>query len=398
MIPESPPDTTGRPRGATPLEFVVRKGTEVRVVRVEATQAFLGLRPWRVTGVEVQRSVVEERNGIVHVIKVGEQLIRLSPAEHQALGFVDGRTSVGELAFAWFLQFGSIDVQGIVGLLQAARRLGLVEWHPGGPLALQAGAEEPGLRGAVARGLNRWLRWEIRWVAAGAWLKRSAEWIRPLIRPGLDPVWVTSGVLGVVAWVALRPPDLQMPLLSWLLLTPLLTGVLLVIHELGHAFAVFASDREVRAVGISAQWLVPLPYVDCTDMFLSTRSAHARVALAGPAANLVAAAAAVALALALAPLPAWGDVFWLAADISLVLAAINLWPFMVPGDGYNALCDVLGMPRLRQKAREQLMTRLRGVEAPALLPGEAWRCALYLSGVSLSVVFSLCLVAWTLAR
>ncbi len=124
--------------------------------------------------------------------------------------------------------------------------------------------------------------------------------------------------------------------------------VALVIHESAHALAVKSYGRKVTRGGFMLMLGMPFAFVDTSDMWFGSRWSRLVVTLSGPL-STAAVAGAVSLGAAYVDDPAISGVCFQLAFGLYVNTLYNLNPLM-PLDGYQALSDVLRMPRLREEA------------------------------------------------
>jgi hypothetical protein len=251
------------------------------------------------------------------VVGAGRRLLRLTPEELWLWDRMDGARTVQDLATAWFLEFGAIDLEHIARLLQRLRAAGLLGERPAGLVRR---------RPAVT--------WEWRWTGVDAPCRALWRGVRWLVNSWTAPLWLATLLVGSDAWLHLPPAATGGPA-RWLALGGALL-LHLIPHELGHALAVTAFGRSVRAVGVGVRGA----WVDTSEMLLGSRWQLAAVSLAGPATSLVLAAGA-ALVAARVPTPLAGTLANL-ADGGFLLAGLTLWPFALDSDGYRALCAGLG--------------------------------------------------------
>lgn len=121
-----------------------------------------------------------------------------------------------------------------------------------------------------------------------------------------------------------------------------------VLHELGHAFAVKAFGREVHYIGVGWYWFGPIAFTDTSDMWLADRKARMAVNLAGICVDMIVAAIAMILLL-LIQQPYIQATLWLFALYNYIGAFRMLSPLQEM-DGYYVLMDWLEKPKLRQSA------------------------------------------------
>lgn len=124
--------------------------------------------------------------------------------------------------------------------------------------------------------------------------------------------------------------------------------LLVVIHELGHAFTVKSYGREVHKAGIIFYWLGLFAFVDTSDMWLSARKARVKVALAGPVTDLLLAGISSLCAFMISN-PELKCYF---LGLSLLLyygVATNINP-IDENDGYHALSNIFKIQNLRKSS------------------------------------------------
>jgi len=126
------------------------------------------------------------------------------------------------------------------------------------------------------------------------------------------------------------------------------------IHEIGHAAVCKYYGGEVHAMGVILLLFTPLPFVDATSAWgFRSRRQRMFVGLAGLFAELAVAAVAALIWVNTAPgamnALAYNVIF--AASISTFIFNINP---LIRFDGYYILIDLLEVPNLFQRSREQL--------------------------------------------
>lgn len=156
------------------------------------------------------------------------------------------------------------------------------------------------------------------------------------------------------------------------------------LHELGHAALCKRFGGEVHKLGVMFLIFAPMPYVDATSAWgLRNRTERVLVGLGGVLVELGVAAMAALIWAHSAP----GTVHALAYNIMLVASVstlvFNLNP-LLRFDGYHLLVDLLDVPNLFQRSREQLrylgeryFLRLPHAQGAARTPTEAWLLPLY---------------------
>lgn len=144
---------------------------------------------------------------------------------------------------------------------------------------------------------------------------------------------------------------------SWLLILALIPFSLaeLILHELGHAFAVKACGREVHYIGLGWSFAGPVAFTDTSDMWLATRKPRILVNLAGVYVDILVAGMASILMWAIPNLYIQG-MLWLFALYTYIGAFRMLSPLQEM-DGYYALMDWVEKTKLRHAAVLWLVKR-----------------------------------------
>ncbi|MFD7877959.1 PqqD family peptide modification chaperone [Streptomyces sp. NPDC059766] len=309
---------------------------------------------------------------------------------------VDGENTVRDLLFAYADRYGELALPRIEAALAAFADAGLLRGLPGHPEA----AERTGWRRvghAVYRAL---LKLEIsvpgldRTVAR---LYQAFGW-RFFTRTGVTLVWL-SVIGGPAAFFVAQQRQRLLDFGGAGVLGPVLLAAgyisALVVHELTHALAVKSYGRKVRRGGFLLMMGMPFAFVDTSDMWFGTRWSRVVVALSGPLSTAALAGWCAAGAAFLPAGAAPAVLFQLAFGLYLN-TLYNFNPLM-PLDGYQALTDVLRMPRLREEAsayfRKGLWQDLRGGNRPG--PRQAGMAAYGLAVVVGTYGFLvLALLAW----
>lgn len=171
-------------------------------------------------------------------------------------------------------------------------------------------------------------------------------------------------------------------------------GALVALHEAAHGLALASYGRRARRGGLRLVVVFPFAFVDTSEAWFEPRRHRLAITLAGPASDLVLGGA---FAIACLALPAGSprDVLFQVAFAAYVGALFNLNPFL-DRDGYHVLVDLLGRPRLRERARTELARRLSGEGAvdrdPALrrfaLAGLGWSIVAAGIAIAMSLIYA----------
>lgn len=164
----------------------------------------------------------------------------------------------------------------------------------------------------------------------------------------------TLAISGMLAFVYYTPNIVlffSFKHVSLLLILGLIPLSLLAVflHELGHAFAVKAFNREVHYIGIGWYWMMPIAFTDTTDMWLASRKHRMLVNLAGVIVDMVTAGVASISILFLSEYPYIQGMLWLFA-LYVYIGAIRMLSPLQEMDGYYVLMDWVERPHLRRSA------------------------------------------------
>ena len=157
-----------------------------------------------------------------------------------------------------------------------------------------------------------------------------------------------------------------------------------VVHELGHAAACRLHGGEVHKMGVMLLIFAPMPYVDATASWgFRHRWPRLLVGASGVLAELAVAAVAALLWAHTAP----GVVNSIAYNVIFVASVSSLFFNLNPllrFDGYHMLVDLIDVPNLFQRSRDQLrylgerlVFRLPNARPAARSAVEAWLLPLY---------------------
>lgn len=189
---------------------------------------------------------------------------------------------------------------------------------------------------------------------ADKWVTRQYDrYIKYLFSKVGKLILAVLAITGFIAFIFYTPNVLlffsveHASLLLVLALIPL-SMVEVILHELGHAFAVKAFGREVHYIGVGWYWFGPIAFTDTSDIWLSTRKPRMIVNLAGIYVDILVAGL-CALLILIIPNPYIQSVLWLFALYTYIGGFRMLSPLQEM-DGYYVLMDWVEKNRLRQAA------------------------------------------------
>lgn len=190
-------------------------------------------------------------------------------------------------------------------------------------------------------------------------LNRFSLLIRLIVSRGAFLVWLLVVAYGISTAIE-HPEDLRSEAQgilaphNWL---PLYVAIILLklLHELGHALICKRLGGDVHSMGVGLVMFTPLPFVDATSAWgFRDRVDRLLVGLGGMIVELFMAAVAVVVWVNTAPGTLHGvayNMMWIASISTLVF---NLNP-LVRFDGYYIMVDLLDLPNLHQRSKDQLV-------------------------------------------
>lgn len=380
--PDAPPPS-GR------LELLIRGaggpegGGDFDIISPDAGQAYLRMRPQRVSSVTLEENTIDEADGTVWVVRLNmgdtERYLRLNERERFLFVHMDGMHTVQDLALAVVLRYRSFDLDQVSRFIKKAHRMGLIDMQRPGLLRHRT-PSDPSLTGRLYR---RLIALERRWTGVDAAFRQAHRLLGWLLRGRLVAALVPVVAVGLLTWAQLRvvapvAPGLPLGLRALVFFAGV--ALLSLPHELAHGLACVAHGRRVKGVGISfLDGVVPAFYVDVSDMLMSSRRGRVAVALAGPWANLLLAGLAglVARFVHVAPLV---ELLLLFCDANLLLAAYTLWPFHgLEEDGYHALVELTRVSAIRERSSALVRSWFGRGPRPEMSPRSLRVVRLYLA-------------------
>ncbi|HEX2909300.1 MAG TPA: FHA domain-containing protein [Chloroflexia bacterium] len=300
----------------------------------------------------------------------GEQFFKLSERSYFLWNLMNGDNSLNDLSMAYFLEFKTLDLEGVsnlVGQLQAGGFLEVPALDES--LLNQTGKRKRSL-------LSRVLNWQVEFKNVDRFFTRLYNYggmvffWKPvtflmffLILAGFaafiyygffSPMAKDIGVVRIFQGGGLGAFTIPGALPWWFLMLVLLLNF--VIHELGHGLALKAFGRRVIGAGFGLQYGGPVFFVNTNELWLEGRRARVMVNLAGVMVNAVFAGTCCLLMLLSNNSNIQIALFQMAA-IAYTLVYLNINPLMEL-DGYYALADWLEIPGLRRKSLTYVRRKL----------------------------------------
>jgi len=329
---------------------------------------------------------------ILKNLRIGTYL-RLNEKQVFLWNLLDGQHTLRDMAVAYFAEYRSLALQGIVALLGQLEAKGFLMESRGNLFA----------NTAQALGQNRMRR--LRGWLVGTFLQKTYS------ISGIDNIIMKLYKAGVFL-VFTKPAQLLILLITiaglaafsyhaWqgtysILrggsgnLAPGLVGLYLsqffaiLLHEAAHAFACKHYGRQVRRAGFMIYLGMPAFFVDTSDIWMEPRRPRLLVSWAGPYSGFFLGALSSLLIFAI-PSQSLAGWFFQFAFTCILLSFANLNPLLL-WDGYYLLMDWLEMPMLRQRA----LSFVRGDLWKKISAGESFG-----RDDKIYAVFGLLSLAWT---
>lgn len=262
---------------------------------------------------------------------------------------IDGEATVRDLLFAYAQEFGELALARIERTLRAFDEIGLLR----GISAPQASDSASFIRRAGRRTIGALTKLELsvsgidsifgRIYLAGGW--------RLFTRTSVTLMWLVIAGGAVEFWRARRHHHLFNigGAGVWGAITlGVVFLIALMLHESAHALAVKSYGRRVTRGGFMMMMGMPFAFVDTSDMWFGTRWARLVVTLSGPLSTAALAGGFATVSAEVADPVVAGMAFQLA--VGLYLNTLYNFNPLMPLDGYQALADVLRVPKLREEA------------------------------------------------
>ena len=305
----------------------------------------LSMRPRRRSGWALKRTAGGGDARYVLRSTSTSSYLQLTERDRFLWDLMDGSHSVRDLLFAYSAEYGQLALPRIQQLLDQLKKAGLLAPLPG-----EAEDQAPGIGARLVAALTRA---EIAVSGLDGRMEklyRRMGW-RFFTAPGMALVTVLAigGILALVVGThRARLFDVGGAGVVGAVLAIAAYMLSLLVHEMAHALAVKSYGRKVPRGGFMLMMGMPYAFVDTTDMWFEGRGPRITVSMAGPVAT-AAMASFFAAGAAFIPSPVIAGVCFQVAFALYVNTLFNFNP-LIPLDGYYALSDWLGMPRLREEA------------------------------------------------
>ena len=311
---------------------------------------------------------LSDRQETYYVLKHNQKktYLRLSPEEHRLFQCMDGKSSLDELVFEYFVITNNFAPNKVANLVEKLyQHHMLVET----PMAVWCQLEQIVQKRSWLYRLSTPARAFLTRKLSIPGLDRFITWLYQKIgwsfftRP-VKLLFLVISVLGLVAFSQLVSDPgyafLEDEIITGLALLWLAAVLPLMIHELGHALTVKHYGREVPRGGVMLFFGMPAAFVETTDIWLEPRRARLAVTWNGPYTGLIVGGAAAILIYSF-PLAAWNSLLFKMAGIAYLTVFMNVNP-LLKLDGYYLLSDLLNIPSLRERSfafvRKQLIGNL----------------------------------------
>lgn len=298
-------------------------------------------RPTRIDGWVIRRQV-EADGDVFYVLKGGQRYLKLSEPAAFLWDLMDGERTVRDLAVAYY---GRYQTFGLDAVLDAMMQL-----HAAGFVVIQQVDPRAPAPSAGRGRLRRLMSGSIVFPDVDRGVTAIHRVVAPLYARPAQAVLLLATLAGAAAFAALLLSGQRVDgELVGVLLAATLAGYALHVlaHEIGHAVTCKHFGADVHRAGLGWYLVMPVAFVDTSDIWLASRWRRAAVSFAGPYANFALSG------LATLAVPFVGEPTRLLllqfALAGYVLGLTNLNP-LIEFDGYYVLMDWLEITNLRRKA------------------------------------------------
>lgn len=283
-----------------------------------------------------------------------------SAADYQILVALNGSDTLGNI-FDRLVESGRLDSgqeEGFYRFVATLHQLGFLTLPIADASSLYARFTQK--RNAKIKGKLKsfFLFFPVRLVNPDAFLNRTVKYAAPLFTRTALFLWLACIIMafGIVLarWNTFQSPLGSLLATRNLLCVWVLLIVLKVIHEFGHAYACKRFGGDVPEMGAFFILFTPCAYVDASASWgFSKRSHRIIVGLAGMYFESMVAVVAVLVWSLTGPSTLHSIAHLTVIMATVVTLGFNLNPLM-RYDGYYVLCDLIGIPNLRQQSIEEL--------------------------------------------
>lgn len=316
-------------------------------------------RPQPVAHCRLERQ--EEDGKTVFILKDAHhgRYLRISEEAAFLWELMDGERTVRDLALAYYTRYKAFGIDAVMDVM--------LQLHEAGFIHIQrvdrhghAEHAEHGTWQRLKERITPWISHNISFGDVDPGLTRIYRLAaRPLYTRIVQLLLLLGTLVGAVLYV--------MTLLhggieaeesvagKYIAIAALIVGLALQLslHELSHAITTKHFDREVHHAGIGWYLVLPIIWVDTSDMWVAKTRDRILVALAGPYTNFLLSGMAMLLIGFVVGDRFVQSLLFEFASAGYVLGILNLNPLM-EFDGYFALSDWLDIPNLRAKALSYL--------------------------------------------
>lgn len=316
------------------------------------------LRPFNLDEISlVDRMVRGEAWTFVHNQVTGQHM-RVNAVARMVLHALDARSSVEEIVESLSLVVSDAEKEALA--------LSLVSLSEQGMISLADAAHESRLQERISHKASQGKRMWHNPLAIRVPLHDPDRWLASLVaclNPALNKrsLIIASLIMLIAVYTAFLHRQELLSQLHQVAATPkhwwqfaVLYPLLKCVHELAHAIAIKRWGGEVHEVGITVLVLMPIPYVDATDIWrFERRYQRILVSAAGMLAEGFLAAIGLLTWLLVEPGALYDLGFALALTGSVSTLLFNANP-LLKFDGYHILQDALDIPNLASRATRYL--------------------------------------------
>ncbi|MDP8262242.1 MAG: cyclic nucleotide-binding domain-containing protein [Candidatus Ancaeobacter aquaticus] len=313
----------------------------------------------------LKESTIEEvsftprRGEKYHIIKNPKEVkyLRLSDKDHFIFEQLDGKNTVSEIVYAYFMKYKALAFERVAGLIEELYSSHFLTAKPVNVFKKLKNYFDRKTLIHWMNGLKEWFFQKTfpinnidniltKMYKGGVWLffTRFAK-----------VSYVILSIVGTLMFITNIVPSDQYHILKsgdsyavGFFTFLMISIVVIFIHEGAHAFTVKSYGRSVPKGGFLFYFGAPCFYAETSDIWMESKTRRIAVSWAGPYAELVIAST-LSIILSLWPASPLSDVLFKATIFCYLGVVLNLDP-LLEFDGYFMLMDWLEIPLLRKKA------------------------------------------------
>lgn len=351
-----------------------------------------------------------DKKGIHYILRDvnSNAYIKMSEREFFIFELLDGKHSIRDISMAYIAEYNAAPFDIIAITIQKLKKTDFLEEKSINILDI---LENKFARVTPLRGIKEKFsgmlslrleignvdEWMNRWYKRGAFIFYTKPFLIFSIGLLILGGYCFEVILRTNLSVLIGFEGLSIPFVVFAFVLLMIGGLL---HELAHGFTVTHYKRKVLGFGVMFYHLVPTPFCDTTDIWMSHKRARILVSFAGPYTSLQLGALFFVLAYAFEYYslpPVFASIFSKVALLNALSAILGLNP-LLEFDGYYMLMDYLEIPNLRTKSFDFLRKRIFTKSILRIKRGLSGEERIYLAYGILSGIYTVFFICFAVYR